>query len=71
MPEYAFETIHCDAASGYSLFGGVGLSTEGHREAILRRAAPVPQQGSSRLVVTPSGKSMPLVMSFTWSGSVG
>ena len=39
MPEYAFETIHCDAASGYSLFGGVGLSTEGHREAILRRAA--------------------------------
>ena len=39
MPEYAFETIRCDAASGYSLFGGVGRSTEGHREAILRRAA--------------------------------
>lgn len=39
MLEYEFETIDCDAASGYSLFGGVGLSTEGHREAILRRAA--------------------------------
>lgn len=32
--EYEFETVNCDSASGYSLFGGVGLTTEGHREII-------------------------------------
>ena len=37
--EYEFETVNCDSASGYSLFGGVGLTTEGHREIIAQRAA--------------------------------
>ncbi len=37
--EYAFETVNCDSASGYSLFGGVGLTTEGHREIIAQRAS--------------------------------
>ncbi len=37
--EYEFETVACDCPSGYSLFGGVGLSTDGHRECIARRAA--------------------------------
>lgn len=39
MLEYEFETVHCDYGSGYSLFGGVGLETSGHREMILQRAA--------------------------------
>ena len=39
--------------------------------AILRRATPVPQQGSSKLVVMPLGKAIPWVISITWSGSVG
>jgi len=39
MLEYEFETVSCDNASGYSLFGGVGLETCEHREIILRRAA--------------------------------
>ena len=37
--------------------------------AIRRSATPSPQQGSRRLVVTPSGNSIPLVISFTCSGS--
>ena len=37
MLEYEFETVSCDYGSGYSLFGGVGLETDGHREIILRR----------------------------------
>ena len=36
MLEYAFETVSCDLG-GYSLFGGIGLDTDGHREIILRR----------------------------------
>jgi len=39
MLEYGFETVQCDYSSGYSLIGGVGLETDGHREIILRRAA--------------------------------
>ena len=39
MLEYEFETVQCDFEGGYSLFGGFGLETEGHREIILRRAA--------------------------------
>ena len=39
MLEYEFETVSCDYGSGYSLFGGVGLETDGHREIILRRGA--------------------------------
>ena len=39
MLEYEFETVQCDYGAGYSLFGGVGLETDGHRETILRRAA--------------------------------
>ena len=39
MWEYEFETVDCDNASGYSLFGGVGLETCEHREIICRRAA--------------------------------
>jgi len=38
MLEYEFETVQCDYSSGYSLIGGVGLETDGHREIILRRA---------------------------------
>ena len=38
MPEYEFERVST-ALNGYSLFGGVGIETEGHREVILRRAA--------------------------------
>lgn len=34
---YEFETIRAEA-EGDSLFGGVGLTAEGHRELILRRA---------------------------------
>ncbi len=34
---YEFETVSADPG-GYSLFGGVGLATEGHREIIRRRA---------------------------------
>lgn len=37
--EYEFETVNCDGASGFSLFGGVGLVTDGHREIIARRAS--------------------------------
>lgn len=37
--EYEFETVNCDSATGYSLFGGVGLTTEGHREIIVQRAS--------------------------------
>lgn len=39
MLEYEFETVACDYGGGYSLFGGIGLETDGHREIILRRAA--------------------------------
>lgn len=39
MLEYEFETVDCDNAAGYSLFGGVGLETCAHQEIILRRAA--------------------------------
>lgn len=39
MLEYEFETVNCDDASGYSLFGGVGLETSGHQEIIRQRAA--------------------------------
>ena len=39
MLQYEFETVDCDNASGYSLFGGVGLETTRHREIICRRAA--------------------------------
>ncbi len=35
--EYDFETLEL-SAGGYSLFGGVGIQLEGHREVILRRA---------------------------------
>ena len=38
MLEYAFEEVEC-CISGYSLFGGVGLESAGHREVICRRAA--------------------------------
>lgn len=37
--EYELETVNCDSATGYSLFGGVGLTTEGHREIIAQRAS--------------------------------
>lgn len=37
MLEYEFETIDCDSGGGYSLFGGFGLETSGHQEAIRRR----------------------------------
>ena len=37
MLEYEFEIVQCDYGSGYSLFGGIGLETDGHREIILRR----------------------------------
>lgn len=36
--EYEFEQVSTETC-GYSLFGGVGIETEGHREIILRRAA--------------------------------
>ena len=39
MLEYEFEQIACDDMTGYSLFGGAGLNTIGHQEAICRRAA--------------------------------
>jgi len=35
--EYEFERLEL-TAGGYSLFGGVGIQTDGHREIILRRA---------------------------------
>lgn len=35
--EYEFETLELNAG-GYSLFGGVGIQTDGHREIIRRRA---------------------------------
>lgn len=38
MLKYEFERVEC-AAGGYSLFGGVGLETDGHRDIIRRRAA--------------------------------
>ena len=34
--EYEFERMEL-TAGGYSLFGGVGIHLEGHREVILRR----------------------------------
>lgn len=37
MLQYEFERVEC-SAGGYSLFGGVGLETDGHREIICRRA---------------------------------
>ncbi|WP_295586467.1 DUF4177 domain-containing protein [uncultured Oscillibacter sp.] len=37
--EYEFETVDCDCASGFSFLGGVGLTTDGHREIIARRAS--------------------------------
>ena len=33
---YEFETVEC-SASGYSLFGGVGLAMEGYQDIIRRR----------------------------------
>lgn len=36
MRNYEFERVEC-TAGGYSLFGGVGLETDGHREIIQRR----------------------------------
>lgn len=38
MLEYEFENVPCESG-GYSLFGGVGLETSGHRELICKRAA--------------------------------
>ncbi|WP_312634866.1 DUF4177 domain-containing protein [Oscillibacter sp.] len=38
MLEYEFETVPCDSLDGYSLFGGVGMETVDHQEAIRRRA---------------------------------
>jgi hypothetical protein len=38
MLEYEFERVEA-CESGYSLFGGVGLRIEEHREIICRRAA--------------------------------
>lgn len=38
MYEYEFETVEM-CGNGYSLFGGVGLKMETHREIIKRRAA--------------------------------
>lgn len=35
--EYEFETLEL-SAGGYSLFGGVGIRTEGHQEIICRWA---------------------------------
>ena len=35
--EYEFEVLEL-SAGGYSLFGGVGIQTDGHREIIGRRA---------------------------------
>ena len=36
--EYEFEVLAL-SAGGYSLFGGVGIRTEGHQEVIRRRAS--------------------------------
>lgn len=36
--EYEFEVLAL-SAGGYSLFGGVGIRTEGHQEVIRSRAA--------------------------------
>ena len=36
MFTYEFETVEC-SASGYSLFGGVGLAMEGYQDIIRRR----------------------------------
>ena len=33
MLEYEFETVQCDYGSGYSLFGGIGLETDGPERA--------------------------------------
>ena len=38
MLDYEFERVHAEMG-GYSIFGGIGIETEGHREVILRRAA--------------------------------
>ncbi|GEM_PF-62787 len=38
MLEYEFERVHAEMG-GYSIFGGIGIETEGHREVIFRRAA--------------------------------
>lgn len=38
MLEYEFEVVKTET-SGYSLLGGVGLDTLGHREVIQRRGA--------------------------------
>ena len=33
MLEYEFERVHAEMG-GYSIFGGIGIETEGHREVI-------------------------------------
>lgn len=37
--EYEFAAVDCNSVSGFSLLGGAGLITEGHREVIARRAS--------------------------------
>lgn len=39
MLEYEFEQLETEYGTGYSFFGGLKGTTEGHREIILRRAA--------------------------------
>ena len=53
--EYEFETVNCDSASGFSLFGGVGLVTDGHREIIARRAGVTGMIAGQTLDVTLEG----------------
>lgn len=56
--QYEFERITTDYGTGYSLFGGVKVGTEGHQEIILRRASegwryvgfiPVSQRGTGHI----------------------
>ena len=39
MLEYDFVSLDTDWGTGYSLFGGVRIDTNGHREVIAQRAA--------------------------------
>lgn len=38
MYQYEYETVEF-GSNGYSLFGGIGLTAEGYREIVSRRAA--------------------------------
>ena len=39
MLEYDFVSLDTDWGTGYSLFGGIQIDTNGHREIIAQRAA--------------------------------